>query len=245
MRLTNISSLALRHTWSIFLPILFLGSNAQAASLIVQTCCSSRETAFAQYITLQAQREPLANSKPTGVVIEASLPELYKSATLYGVRMQGENEDKNLMVVQIAGDGTVAEEVIERYLRLQGLFDALPLSSVAVTPANYKFQFAGEVKTGGSAAYMYNITPKKNRPGLLAGQVWMDSGSGHEVMLTGHLVDLPAFAGFVNVVRDTKLVEGSAFARVTHVTFSIPQLGRAEVVTTEVPLALELPQQHQ
>lgn len=174
-------------------------------------------------------------------MIEAKLPELYKSAALFAVRSEG----KNLMVLRVEGDGTVAQEVINRYLELQELFDAIPQSSVAVTPANYKFRFAGEVKTGGSPAYMYDITPKKNRPGLLAGQVWMDSGSGHEVMLTGHLVDLPASAGLISIVRDTKVIEGSALGRVTHITFSIPQLGRAEVVTTELPLNRELPEQRQ
>jgi hypothetical protein len=225
--------------------VLLLASNALADGSIVQACCSSREAAFAAYITLQGQRDALAIPGPTGVIIEASLPELYKSATLYAVRRPGENENSNLMVLQIEGDGTVAQEVIDRYLALKELFDAIPASSVAVTPANYKFQFAGEVKTGGSAAYMYRITPKKNRPGLLEGQVWMDSVSGHEVMLTGHLVDLPASTGFVDIVRDTKVIEGSALTRVTHVTFSIPRLGRAEVVMTELPLNLELPGQRQ
>jgi hypothetical protein len=245
MRTSNIFPLALRHTWSIFLPILFLGSNAQAASPTVQTCCSSKETAFARYVTLQAERNPLAKIGPTGVIIEASLPEFYKSATLYGVRLQGENEKENLKVFQIEGDGTVAEEVIDRFLALQELFDAIPQPFVAVTPANYKFRFAGEVKTGGSLAYIYNIIPKKNRPGLLAGQVWMDSGSGYEVMLTGHLVNLPSSTGLVNIVRDTKVIEGSALTRVTHVSFGIPQLGRAEVVVTEVPLRPELPFERQ
>lgn len=241
MRITHITSLALRPKWSVFLPILFLGWNAQAASPTVQTCSSSKETAFAQYVSLQAQRDPLAILGPTAVVIEAKLPELYKSAALFAVRSEG----KNLMVLRVEGDGTVAQEVINRYLELQELFDAIPQSSVAVTPTNYKFRFAGEVKTGGSPAYMYDITPKKNRPGLLAGQVWMDSGSGHEVMLTGHLVDLPASAGLISIVRDTKVIEGSALGRVTHITFSIPQLGRAEVVTTELPLNRELPEQRQ
>ena len=239
MRLTDISSLALRHTWSLFLPILFLGSNAHAAGSIEQTCCSSKEAAFAQYVASQDQRDSLATPGPTGVVIEAALPELYKSATLFGIRSPGEGANKNLQVLQIEGDGTVAQEVIDRYLAHKELFDAIPSPSVAVTPANYKFRFAGEVKTGDSAAYMYNITPRKNHPGLLEGQVWMDSTSGHEVMLTGHLVDLPASAGLISIVRDTKIMEGSALIRVTHVTFSIPQLGRAEVITTELPLNME------
>ena len=79
----------------------------------------------------------------------------------------------------------------------------------------------------------------------MAGQVWMDSVSGHEVMLTGHLVDLPASTGLVTIVRDTKVIEGAALARVTHVTFWIPQLGRAEVVTTELPINAEFPLQRQ
>jgi hypothetical protein len=245
MRITNISSLALRYTWSLCLPILFLGSNAQSASSTVQACCSSKEAAFAQYVTLQGQRNALATPGPTGVIIEATLPELYKSATLYAVRMAGESENQNLKVLQITGDGTVAREVIDRYLALKELFDAIPSPSVAVTPANYKFRFAGEVRTGDSLAYMYDIVPKKNRPGLLAGQVWMDSASGHEVMLTGHLVDLPASAGIISIVRDTTVIDGSALTRVTHVTFAIPQLGRAEVVTTEVPLNMEPPVQRQ
>jgi len=233
--ITHTSSPAFRNAWSILLPLLFIGSNAQAASTTVRACCSPREASFAQYITLQGQPDPLAEFGPVGVIIEASLPELYKSATMFGVRI-GSNEKGNFRILQIAGDGTVAEEVIERYLALRELFEALPQPTVAVTPANYKFRYAGEVKTGGSTAYMYNITPKKNRPGLLDGQVWMDSDSGHEVMLTGTLVDLPASAGFVSIVRETKLIDQAALARVTHVTFSVPQLGRAEVVTTEVLL---------
>ena len=203
MRITNISSLAFRQAWSLFLPLLFFVSNAQAASPAVQACCSSKEAAFAEYVTLQGERSALAIPGPTGVIIEATLPEFYKSATLFGICAPGENEAKNLMVLQIEGDGTVAQEVIDRYLAFKGLFDAIPSPSVAVTPANYKFRFAGEVKTGGSTAYMYNIVPKKNRPGLLAGQVWMDSASGQEVMLTGHLVNLPASTGVVTIVRDT------------------------------------------
>ena len=231
--------------WSISLPILILGLNAHAAGSSVQACCSSKEAAFAQYVALQGQRDALATPGPTGVVIEATLPELYKSATLFAVRAPGENANRNLVVLQIEGDGTVAQEVIDRYLALKDLFDAIPLPSVAVTPANYKFRFAGEVKTGGASAYIYNIVPKKNRPGLLSGQVWMDSGSGQEVMLTGHLVDLPASAGSVSIVRDTKVIDGSALARVTHVIFSLPQLGRAEVVTTELPLAMQSPVERQ
>jgi hypothetical protein len=68
----------------------------------------------------------------------------------------------------------------------------------------------------------------------------MDAETGGEVMLSGHLMDLPASGGRVDVVRDTKWMNGSAFARVTHVGFTVPLIGRAEVVITEIVLTPEM-----
>jgi hypothetical protein len=52
------------------------------------------------------------------------------------------------------GDAAVAEEVDGRYLELERQMESLPPSSVAIAPANYKFHFRGEVKTGGGAAFV-------------------------------------------------------------------------------------------
>jgi hypothetical protein len=234
------SSQARQHIWPALLMILSIGPPARAADVAVLMNDPSRELAFARYVTSHVQSDPFKQSGPVGVFIEASLPELYKSAALLAVRRQGEDKRSELQVLQIAGDGTVADEVIERYFALRQEVDLMPLSSVAITPSNYKFHYAGEVKTGGPAAYVYHITPKKNRPGLLQGKMWMDAGSGGEVMLSGHLMDLPASGGRVDIVRDTELMNGSAFARVTHVGFTVPLLGRAEVVITEVVVTPEL-----
>ena len=234
------SSQARRHIWTVFLMIVFIGPSARAADVAVPMNDPSRELAFARYITSHVQRDPFKLSAPVGVFIEASLPELYKSAAVLAVRNQGEDKESELHVLQIAGDGTVADEVIKRYFALRQEVDMLPLSSVAITPSNYKFHYAGEIKTGGAAAYVYDITPRKNRPGLLQGKIWMDAGTGDEVMLSGQLMDLPASGGRVDVVRDTKLMNGLAFTRVTHVGFTLPLLGRAEVVITEIVLTPEL-----
>jgi len=52
--------------------------------------------------------------------------------------------------------------------------DEIPASSLAITPANYKFHFVGEVRTGGTPAFIYRITPKRNDAALLKGQLWTD-----------------------------------------------------------------------
>ena len=229
-----------RHTWAVFLLIVSIGPSARAADGSVPLSDPSRELAFARYATSHIERDPFKQSAPVGVFIEAALPGLYKSAALLAVRQQGEDKRSELQVLQIAGDGTVADEVIGRYFALRQEVDIVPLSSVAITPSNYRFHYAGEVRTGGAAAYVYDITPKKSRPGMLQGKIWMDARTGNEVMLSGRLIDLPANGGRVDVVRDTKVMNGFAWARVSHVSFTIPLLGRAEVVITEMVLTPEL-----
>jgi len=234
-----------RRVWTVLLLIASAGSSVRAADGSIPLSDPSRELAFARYVTSHLQGDPLQQSGPVGIVIEASLPGLYKSAALLAVRTQGEDQRSELHVLQIRGDGTVAEEVIERYFALRQEADMLPLASVAITPSNYKFHYGGEVRTGGAAAYVYDVTPRKNRPGLLQGKIWMDAGTGDEVMLSGHLMDLPGSGGRVDVVRDTKRMNGCAVARVTHLSFTVPLIGRAEVVIREVVLGSELPPQAQ
>lgn len=122
---------------------------------------SSRELAFAQYVAMHGERDPLAGSERVAVFIEASLTDLYKSAVLVGLRTPGVNELNGFQVLQVGGDATVAEEVIGPYWTARQQLDLLSRSSVAITPENYKVQFAGEVKTGGALAYIYDVTPKK------------------------------------------------------------------------------------
>jgi hypothetical protein len=195
--------------------------------------------AFARYVVSQ-ERDPFPKSGPVLTLIEASLPELYKSAALVAVRGPVEDERSELQVLQLAGDGTVAAEVIDRYFAFRQQIDQLPLAYTAVMPANYKFRFGGEVRTGGGAAYIYDVTPKKQRPGLVSGQLWIDAATGRELLLSGHLSNMPVTAGLIDVVRDTTLMNGSAIARVTHVAFTIPRLGRAELVITEMVSGLDI-----
>jgi hypothetical protein len=129
-----------------FLLAILMTPSTPAADLSIQTSGPTRELAFARYTTSHAERDAFPNSGPVAVFIEASLPHLYKSVTLAAVRTCGENQRHQLQILQIAGDGTVADEVIDRYLAVRQQIDLLPLSSVAITPANYKFHFAGEVK---------------------------------------------------------------------------------------------------
>ena len=220
--------------WGSLLLFLLVIPNVRAGDVLIRSQIAPQRATFGRYLEGLQERDPFAECGPVGVSIQASLPDLYKEAGVVAIRKTGEHERSEYAFLAAVGDGVVAEEVIARYLEVHKERENLSVSSIAITPVNYKFRFAGEVRTGGAAAYIYDVTPKKNRPGLIVGKLWMDSETGHEVMLTGRLMDTPSIGQHVDLVRDTKLLDGAAYARVTHLVFAIPRLGRAELVITEI-----------
>jgi hypothetical protein len=234
----TINSFRSRHFRSILLLILFGGSVGRAAKVSI-VASAPAQLALARYNASQGDSDAWTKSGPVGVLIQASLPRLYKQAALLAVRTQS----GGLQPLRMEGDDTVSSEVIERLMGLRQPLDLLRLTSIEITPANYNFHLAGEAKAGSAAIYIYDITPRKKGPGLVEGQLWIDSATGREVMLSAHM--LPTGADRVEFVRDTPLIDGSACGRVTHMTFEVPLLGRAEVSITEVDLTPTLLPQHQ
>lgn len=202
---------------------------------------SSQSIAFSRYIASLEQGSPFAESGPFAVLIEASIPALYKESALVAVRQTGNNERSEFLIVGMGGDGAVVGEVIARYFTIVEQMESLPGSSTLITPENYKFRFRGEVKTGTGAAYVYDIMPRKRHRGLFKGQIWIDSGTGAELLVSGRLTD--AFSGTdrITFVRETKL-DASGYVRVTHLSFAVPLLGQSELSVEERPLGLtEMP----
>lgn len=171
--------------------------------------------------------------------IEASIPKLGKSASLSAIRRDPADEEPGkprYEVLASTGDRTVRQQVIARYVSAEGDAAALPAASVAVAPANYRFRYAGSISDGTSAVYIFEITPRKKRAGLLHGQLWIDAATGTAVRVTGYLVKRPSmFLRRVEITRDTILRGSVVFARVTHVNIDARLIGRAELTVTERP----------
>jgi hypothetical protein len=229
----------LKQTWRAglrFLGILALliPRYALAANLAVARPATAESVAFARYIASTLQPGPFNESEPVVVKVDASLPALYKESSLLAVRQMGDGGEYQLLAVE--GDVTVTEEVIAPYLSVAGLIETLPMSAVAVTPANYKFHYMGELGSAPASTYVFRITPKKRRDGLIEGELWIDSITGVGVLQKGYLVKTPRSFGSIQVVRDTKLLNGVPCVRVTHVTIETRLAGRGELTITEYPL---------
>jgi hypothetical protein len=201
--------------------------------------------AFARYIASVQQPNAFTESGPVAVVIEASLPGLYKQSAVLAIRWPGESGQGQYQVLRIAGDATVVDEVIVPYVSAQQQVEDGLATPAPITPTNYKFTYVGEVGSGDGAAFVFRIAPKKKRDGLLAGQLWIDAATGAAVLQAGRMVRPPS-GGIrrVELVRDTKLQDGHPCTRVTHVAMDTQRLGRGELTITEYRLeavASELP----
>lgn len=171
------------------------------------------------------------------VEIHASLPKLEKTGWLRAIRHVAPIGEHRYEVLQLSGDRTVKEQVIVRYLNAEERASELPAASVSITPANHKFAYKGAVDDGEHLAYVFQITPRRKRDGLIKGEIWLDQRTGVLVLQSGHLVKSPSvFIRRAAVTRKNALRDGVVESRLTHVTVETRLIGRAELVITERPL---------
>jgi hypothetical protein len=110
--------------------------------------------------------------------IDASLPKLGKQGRMEVIRHSGPAGRPEYEVVSFEGDSTVKQQVIARYLEVEQQAYALPVSSVAVTPDNYKFRYAGSIESGGNRSYIFAIKPRHRGDGLIEGHLGIDQATG-------------------------------------------------------------------
>lgn len=169
------------------------------------------------------------------IEIEASLPRLSQHGKLRAVRRILPLGQPHYQVLEMNGDSTVRQQVIVRYLSADAKSRDLPASSVAITPANYKFRYIDSEELSGQTAHLFRITPRQKREGLLNGLVWV-SEDGVAIRESGYLVKSPSiFIKRVNVTRENEIQDGVVEAKVTHVAIDTRLVGRAELVITERP----------
>jgi hypothetical protein len=228
------------------LALLFAASGyGQQSSLVAQSSHFSvarltvggSALAFGRYLASVQAHDTFTESGPIGVEIEASLPGLAEQASMLAVRQTGASGRGDFRVIRLDGDSTVKQQVIVRYLDAEEQAEALPRSIIAVTPANYKFRYVGSVETNGTTVFVFQISPKKKRVGLIQGQIWIDSATGIAVHQAGRFVKPPSvFIRRIEVTRDTNLQDGLPLSRVTHVVIDTRLVGRAKLTITERPL---------
>jgi hypothetical protein len=194
-----------------------LAGAAWAADGIVAVPLSTESLAFARYIAWLHEPDPFTGMGAARVTIEASLADGQKQSRFVAQRDIGESERSEYGVIESSGDAA-ARALIAQYLDAQAQVEDLPLSSVLITPNNYRFRAGGVAMDEGRVAYVYRITPRHKRAGLVRGELWIDAETGLPLRESGRLVKTPKGAGRMEIVRETVPANGVPAVRVTHVT---------------------------
>lgn len=211
------------------------GANAPANDSSEIVSIAPPALAFARYVASLDQRNPFTESGPIRVEIDASLPGLGKQAFMSAIRDTAPSERSQYKVLELKGDPMVKRDVIARYLSAQTQAEAFSVSSTAITAANYKFRYTGSMQVLGAHLYVFQITPRKKRIGLIQGEMWIDSLTGFAVHEAGHFVKRPSvFLRRIEITRDMTLCNGFPCIRVTHAAIRTPPRAlRAELTITE------------
>jgi len=217
-----------------------LGAAASASGAVTVNTISvdppAPSRALARYLATVGQGDPW--SAPNGAVLEidAYLPRLKEEGHLRAIRAWGEGKTPEYQVTHLDGSASVKQQVIARYLNAEQQAAAIPASSLAITPANYKFRYVAS--SSGNPVYVFHITPRKKRSGLINGELWIDGATGLVIHETGYLVKRPSiFIRHLKIVRDVRLQDGEPYTRTTQIEIDARFVGRAELTITESPCA--------
>jgi hypothetical protein len=225
---------------SALVPVLMLTAmlpapRLRAAEPVVVSTVDGAADAFARYTAIETNVGPWRQET---VEIDASLPKLAKQGRLRAIRNLLPIGRPQYQVLEITGDQVVKREVINRYLSEDVRTAEIPAASVAITSANYKFRYNCRVQTAAGALYIFSITPRKKREGLIKGELWLDGATGVAVRQSGYLVKRPSvFVKRVDFTRETQLRDGVAEMRITHLTIDTRLAGKAELTIQERPLS--------
>jgi hypothetical protein len=124
--------------------------------------------------------------------------------------------------------------MIARYFTIDT--ERAPLAA-PITKANYRFRFVGSKGT----VSVFQITPRRKRKGMIAGELWIDNETGLVTHLAGRLVKNPSILlRKVEISQEMELRAGSTFARETHLLIDTRFAGPGELTIRETTRAAEV-----
>ncbi len=181
-----------------------------------------------KYLDATRTQQSVLRGVQMEVDIEANLPKLEKYGKLRALRRISRLGQITYKALGFSGDASIKNEVITRYLSAESA--ARDNSSIAITPANYKFKYKGITNVGGWKLASFQMTPRRKVAGLYKGELWLDAKTGMPVRESGSFVKSPSiFLKKVQFIRDYEMRDGVAFPKHIESTVETRLVGRAEL----------------
>ena len=124
------------------------------------------------------------------VNIDAKLPKLEKRGKLTALRKISLLGQITYKALGFSGDNTVKQEVITRYLAAESA--ARENGTIAITPANYKFRYAGRIDPERSTRLQYSASDsqEESRGACSKGEIWIDAATGMPLREVGPVCEV-------------------------------------------------------
>jgi hypothetical protein len=190
----------------------------------------SPQTVVDTYTAISREQGARLRGASMDVEIEANLPKLKKQGRLQALRRISRLGRITYEAIRFEGDKTVKNSIITRYLAADAEAQSADDSSLAITPANYKFKYKGVSGQDGNQIYIFQLTPRRKQVGLFKGELWLDGATCLPVRESGRLVKTPSvFLKRVEFVREFYIRAGVAVPLQIASTVETRLVGRAEV----------------
>ncbi len=179
-------------------------------------------------------------------VIRAELPRSSQHGELELERHYSVPRTLTFKALHYIGDGFVKTNVIARLL--QSEVDHVQKDDPAVTairPENYKFSHKSTTQIAGNLVHVYQIKPRKKRPGLFKGHIYLDASTGSLLRAEGRVVKSPSiFVNKIDFVQDYAEVNGFTLPTHIHTEAKAALVGRTvvDIVNSDCRLVLLSPE---
>lgn len=191
----------------------------------------SADLALATFEQRSARQSQQLAGYSAATVIRAELPRSLQRGELELERHYSVPRTLTFKALHFVGDGFVKTNVIARLL--QSEVDHVQKDDPAVTairPENYKFSYKTTTPMGGQMVHIYQVKPRKKRPGLFKGHIYLDASTGSLVRTEGHVVKSPSiFVTKIDFVQEYADVEGFTLPAHIHTEAKAALVGRTVV----------------
>jgi hypothetical protein len=150
-------------------------------------------------------------------LIHAELPQTSQKGEFELERHYAAPHTLEFTALRYTGDGFVKNNVITRLLQSEvEHVKQDDRTTTAVNEANYKISYRGSGPLNGRIVHVYQVKPRKKRPGLFKGKIFLDAYTGAMVRAEGSVVKSPSF--FVKKIEFVQdYAEVGSFTLPTHV----------------------------
>ena len=191
----------------------------------------SPELALEAFQNRSARQAQTLAGYSAATVIRAELPRSSQHGELDLERHYSVPRTLTFKALHFVGDGFVKTNVIARLL--QSEVDHIQKDDPAVTalrPENYKFSHKSTTQIGDRVIHVYQVKPRKKRPGLFKGHIYIDASTGSLLRAEGRVVKSPSiFVNKIDFVQDYAEVNGFTLPARIHTEAKAALVGRTVV----------------